>query len=82
MEIPGHFSTEIDRPTLAADALKSNLVRAPLPERVTSGEFYWLATSAVRPPSANIRVFARWLRAELATDCVVWGPCRGGKRRK
>ncbi len=58
-------------PTLAADALKSDLVRAPFPERVASGEFYWLATSPVRPPSANIRVFARWLRAELAADCVV-----------
>jgi hypothetical protein len=57
-------------PTLAADALRSNLVRAPFPERVVSGEFYWLATSAVRPPLANIRVFARWLRAELAADCV------------
>ena len=58
-------------PTLAADALKSNLVLAPFPERVASGEFYWLATSPVRPLSANIRVFARWLRAELAADCVV-----------
>jgi LysR family transcriptional regulator, glycine cleavage system transcriptional activator len=58
-------------PTLAADALKSDLVRAPFPERVASGEFYWLATSPVRPLSANIRVFARWLRAELAADCVV-----------
>ena len=57
-------------PTLAADALKSDLVRAPFPERVASGEFYWLATSPVRPLSANIRVFARWLRAELAADCV------------
>jgi len=58
-------------PTLAADALKSDLVRAPFPERVASGEFYWLATSPVQPPSTNIRVFARWLRAELAADCVV-----------
>jgi hypothetical protein len=58
-------------PTLAADALKCDLVRAPFRERVASGEFYWLATSAVRPPSANIRVFSRWLRGELAADCVV-----------
>jgi DNA-binding transcriptional LysR family regulator len=58
-------------PTLAADALKSNLVRAPFPERVATGKFYWLAISPVRPPSANILVFARWLRAELAADCVV-----------
>jgi hypothetical protein len=43
----------------------------PFPERVATGEFYWLAISPVRPPSANILVFARWLRAELAADCVV-----------
>jgi DNA-binding transcriptional LysR family regulator len=58
-------------PTLAADALKNGLVRAPFPQRVASGEFYWLATSPVRPQSANIRAFARWLRTELMADCVV-----------
>jgi DNA-binding transcriptional LysR family regulator len=57
-------------PTLAADALKSGAVRAPFPRRVASGEFYWLATSAARPPSASVRVFGHWLRDELAADCA------------
>jgi LysR family glycine cleavage system transcriptional activator len=56
-------------PTLAADALKSGVIRAPFPRRVATDEFYWLVTSAVRAPSANARAFARWLRAELAADC-------------
>ena len=57
-------------PTLAADALKSGVLRAPFPRRVATAEFYWLVTSAIRAPSANVRAFASWLRAELAADCV------------
>ena len=57
-------------PTLAADALKSGVLRAPFPRRVATAEFYWLVTSALRAPSANVRAFAGWLRAELAADCV------------
>src|SRR5271157_661136 len=57
-------------PRLAADAIKSGLVRSPFSKRVASGQFYWLATSAARSPTANIRAFGRWLRAELAADCV------------
>ena len=58
-------------PTLAADALKSGVVRAPFAGGVDSGKSYWLATSATRAPSAALRAFGRWLRAELAVDGAV-----------
>lgn len=57
-------------PTLAADALKAGVLRAPFSRRVATQEAYWLVTSAIRTPSANVRAFAGWLRAELAADCV------------
>jgi hypothetical protein len=57
-------------PTLAADAIKSGLIRSPFSKRVASSQFYWLATSAARSPTANIRAFGRWLREERAADCV------------
>jgi LysR family transcriptional regulator, glycine cleavage system transcriptional activator len=54
--------------TLAADALKSDLCA----RRFLKGSPRANSTgSQPRPPSANIRVFERWLRAELAADCVV-----------
>ena len=58
-------------PTLAIDALRSGVLRAPFPERVASGEFYWLVRSPARAPSANLRAFARWLRTELEADSIV-----------
>ncbi len=58
-------------PTLAADALRSGRVRAPFPKPVPSGESYWLVSSAARRPSADVRAFGRWLREEMAADCVV-----------
>jgi DNA-binding transcriptional LysR family regulator len=58
-------------PTLAADALKSGVVRAPFAGSVDAGESYWLVASAARSPSAAARAFARWLKAELAADGAV-----------
>jgi len=58
-------------PTLAADALKSGVVRAPFAGAVDAGEAYWLVSSAMRPLSPAARAFARWLRAELAADGAV-----------
>ena len=58
-------------PTLAIDALRSGVLRAPFPGRVASEEFYWLVRSPVRAPSPEVRAFARWLRTELAADLVV-----------
>jgi len=58
-------------PTLAADALKSGVVRAPFAGSVDAGEAYWLVASAARAPSAAARAFARWLKAELAADGAV-----------
>jgi DNA-binding transcriptional LysR family regulator len=55
-------------PTLAADALRAGLVVAPFPSRVTTEEFYWLVSSAKRPPSANVRRFGAWLKEAL--DCL------------
>ena len=55
-------------PTLAADGLKSGVVRAPFPGCVETDESYWLVSSATRPASAVVRAFARWLKAELAAD--------------
>jgi DNA-binding transcriptional LysR family regulator len=55
-------------PTLAADALRAGLVVAPFPIRVATEEFYWLVSSAKRPPSANIRRFGAWLKEVLAAD--------------
>ncbi len=55
-------------PTLAADALKSGVVRAPFAGRVATSESYWLVSSAARTPSAAARAFGRWLKAELAAD--------------
>ncbi len=57
-------------PTLAIDALRSGCLRAPFPLRVPSGDAYWLVTSTSRASSANLSAFARWLRGELAADCV------------
>jgi LysR family glycine cleavage system transcriptional activator len=58
-------------PTLATDALRSGVLCAPFPDRVASGEFYWLVRSPVRAPSLEVRAFARWLRSELEADLVV-----------
>jgi LysR family glycine cleavage system transcriptional activator len=58
-------------PTLAADALKSGVVRVPFAGSVDAGESYWLVASAARAPSAAARAFARWLKAELAADGAV-----------
>jgi hypothetical protein len=58
-------------PTLAADALKSSVVRAPFGGRVDAGEAYWLVSSAARAPSAAVGAFGRWLKAELAADGAV-----------
>ena len=59
-------------PTLAADALKSGVVRAPFAGSVDAGESYSAqSASAARPPSAAARAFARWLKAELAADGAV-----------
>lgn len=58
-------------PTLAADALKAGLVVAPLPGRATTDEFYWLVSSASRPPSRAVRRFGAWLKEALAADCLV-----------
>jgi LysR family glycine cleavage system transcriptional activator len=58
-------------PTLAIDALRSGVLRAPFPDRVASGEFYWLVRSPVRTPSLEVRAFARWLRTELEADLVI-----------
>jgi DNA-binding transcriptional LysR family regulator len=58
-------------PTLAADALKSGVVRAPFPGWVEADEAYWLVGSAARPMSAAARAFGRWLKAELAADAAV-----------
>lgn len=58
-------------PTLAADALKSGVVRAPFAGRVDSGESYWLVAAAARAPSVAARAFARWLKSELAADGAV-----------
>ena len=41
------------------------------PDRVASGEFYWLVRSPVRAPSLEVRAFARWLRTELEADLVI-----------
>ena len=58
-------------PTLAADALKSGVVRAPFAGSVDAGESDWLVASAARAPTAAARAFARWLKAELAADGAV-----------
>jgi LysR family glycine cleavage system transcriptional activator len=58
-------------PTLAIDALRSGVLRAPFPDRVASGEFNWLVRSPVRTPSLEVRAFARWLRTELEADLVI-----------
>jgi LysR family glycine cleavage system transcriptional activator len=55
-------------PTLAADALKSGVVRAPFAGCVDGGESYWLVSSAARAPSAAVRAFGRWLKSELTAD--------------
>jgi DNA-binding transcriptional LysR family regulator len=58
-------------PTLAADTLRAGLVVAPFSGRVATGEFYWLVSSAKRPPNVNVRRFAAWLKKTLATDCLL-----------
>ena len=55
-------------PTLAVDALRAGLVRAPFPQPVPAGEFYWLVTGASRAASPPLRAFGRWLRDALASD--------------
>ena len=58
-------------PTLAIDALRAGVLKAPFPKPAPADEHYWLVTSRARPMSAPIRAFERWLSEELAADCVV-----------
>ena len=57
-------------PTLAIDALRADLLRAPFGEPVTTSEHYWLVSAAARSPSPQLLAFGRWLKDELAADCV------------
>jgi DNA-binding transcriptional LysR family regulator len=57
-------------PTLAADALKAGHVIAPFPERVATDDYYWLVSSASRPPGRAVRRFGAWLKDALAADCL------------
>ncbi len=52
--------------TLAQDALRDGRLVAPFPRPAPTGLAYWLVSSARRKPSAKVKAFEAWLRAELA----------------
>ncbi|WP_448954342.1 LysR substrate-binding domain-containing protein [Labrys neptuniae] len=52
--------------TLAQDALRDGRLVSPFPRPITTGLAYWLVSSARRRPSAKVKAFEAWLRAELA----------------
>jgi DNA-binding transcriptional LysR family regulator len=52
--------------TLAHDALRSGLLVAPFPERVTTGYAYYMITSASRREPKKVARFRDWLKAEIA----------------
>ena len=52
--------------TLAQDALRDGRLVSPFPRPVQTGLAYWLVSSARRKPSAKVKAFETWLRAELA----------------
>lgn len=58
-------------PTLAIDALRAGVLCAPFPKPSSTAERYWLVTPRDRAPSPALKAFTRWLRAELAADCVI-----------
>ncbi len=57
-------------PTLAVDALRSGLLRAPFSKPVPSGEFYWLVTGTSRTSGPAVRALGRWLREAFAEDNI------------
>lgn len=52
--------------TLAEYALTVGTLVAPFPQRATTGQSYWLITSATRREDRKIRSFKEWMRAEIA----------------
>ena len=53
-------------PTLAQDALRDGRLVSPFPKPIPTGQAYWLVGPPKGRPSAKVKAFGAWIRAELA----------------